>query len=67
MSNINLSEQPYAIDGIYYKPDVNIITLELNELSFKPYIKKKRNSEKNTEKNNEKKNNIKMNNKRQKK
>lgn len=55
MNNSNFLEQPYAMDGIYYKPDINLITINFNELTINISPKKKR---KKHEKNN--------NNKRQK-
>jgi len=65
MNNINLIEQPYAIDGIYYYNDYNIIVSNLNVLTISKLDKynnkiiksnlfnreKKRNFEKNNENN----------------
>lgn len=42
MNTSNFLEQPYAMDGIYYKPDINMITIKLNELAINISPKKKR-------------------------
>jgi len=57
-------EQPYALDGIYYKLEYNVIINDLNKLSIKS---KKRNNE--IENNNLNNENYKLDfiNKRQKK
>lgn len=76
MNNINLIEQPYAIDDIYYHNDYNIIITNLNVLTISKLDKynnkiiksnllnreKKRNFEKNNENNNENNKIIEFNN-----
>lgn len=42
MDNSKFIEQPYSMDGIYYKPDINMINIKLNELAINISPKKKR-------------------------
>lgn len=62
MNNINLIEQPYAIDDIYYHNDYNIIITNLNVLTISKLDKYNNKIIKSNLLNREKKRNFENNN-----